>query len=133
MKATDKSTIQSLLIISALSLLFLITSYLIFKTTFSLNRYLAVSAFVAFSGLTILVAVRKLVTGEKITYNLRDYVNFCLYLTPPQGILQLIFGIESHTSGLIVLAIYFESRIVTCISLRNGVVASLPWNRWRSK
>lgn len=133
MKATDKSTIQSLLIISTLSLLFLITSYLIFKTAFSLKRYLAVSAFVAFSGLTILVAVKKGVKDEKITYRLRDYVNFCLYLTIPQGILQLIFGIESPTSGLVALAIYFESLIVTCISLRNGVVASFPWNRWRSK
>lgn len=128
-----ESTIQSLLIISTLSLPFLITSYLIFKTTFSLNRYLAVSTFAAFSGLTILVAVRKLVKDEKITYNLCDYDNFCLYLTISQGILQLIFGIESPTSRLVTLAIYFESRIVTCISLRNGVVASLPWNRWHSK
>lgn len=133
MKTTDKSTLQSFVMISALSLLFLITSYLIFKTAFSLKRYLIVSAFVAFSGLTIMVAVKKGVKDEKMTYSLRDYIIFCLYLTIPQGILQLIIGIESPTSGFIALGIYFESLVVTCISLRNGVVVSLPWKRWRNK
>lgn len=133
MKSFDKKLLQSLGIIITLSLVFFMSSSLIFTTTFSLNMYLSTSIYLALSSIIITIVIRKLVTGDKVAYRLRDYFNFCLYLTIPQALIQLIIGIETPVLGLTVVGIYFASLIIACIALTNGVAVRFPWENWRKK